>query len=162
MALSGPARRDCGQGKCYDAVNSCGMKYGGQVFTPSNHFSCWTECVDGVTNMPTFTALPCASIVESASSFDVSYPTQTSGASPISLSSTDSGTVEASITTPPFVETTAVPSPGTSLSNSCSPLWLCIDYIAVCGDLTQMYGGCYDTCTTAPPIESPPCSLSST
>lgn len=31
LALSGPARRDCGQEKCYDAVNDCGMTYGGYV-----------------------------------------------------------------------------------------------------------------------------------
>lgn len=47
MALSGPARRDCGQGKCYDAVNSCGMKYGGQVFISSNHFS-WRPFSDSL------------------------------------------------------------------------------------------------------------------
>ena len=29
LTLSGPARRDCGQEKCYDAINECGMTYGG-------------------------------------------------------------------------------------------------------------------------------------
>lgn len=31
LALSGPARRGCGEEKCYDAVNECGMTYGGYV-----------------------------------------------------------------------------------------------------------------------------------
>ncbi|KAF9692417.1 hypothetical protein EKO04_009768 [Ascochyta lentis] len=142
VALSGPARRGCGQEKCYDAVNECGMTYGG----------CWTECGGGVTEIPTFTAPPCS---------DVGYPTQSSDAGQDNPSSTDSEAVS-SITPPPSLTSNVATPSSESAPSTCSPLWLCIDYMAVCGDTSQMYGGCYDTCTSAPPFESPPCTLSST
>ncbi|KAF2624409.1 hypothetical protein BU25DRAFT_303166, partial [Macroventuria anomochaeta] len=147
--LPGPAKRDCGQEKRYDAVNECGMTYGG----------CWTECADGITDMSTFTAAPCSSSIDTAVSIDAGYPTQTTDAVTSVPSSTDDGTSDSLITPPPALDSTTITS--LSKTSRCSPLWLCVDYMAVCGNLTQMYGGCYDICTSSPPVTSPPCSLSS-
>ncbi|KAF3005973.1 hypothetical protein E8E13_010339 [Curvularia kusanoi] len=137
-ALAGPARRDCGQTKCYNPVNECGITYGG----------CWTECESGMTAAPTFTAPLCISGT-TTQAFETATVTFATDSSTGSL-----------ITPSPSLDASATATP--TKSKSCSHLWLCIDYLAVCGDEQQMYGGCYDTCTSAPPFESPPCSLSST
>ncbi|KAJ4987834.1 hypothetical protein SVAN01_06714 [Stagonosporopsis vannaccii] len=141
-ALSGPVRRNCGKEECYNAVNECGITYGG----------CWTECTGGPTEMPTFTAPLCTL------SIDAGDPTRSTDTVTVVPSSTDSP-AKSLITPPPSVVTTTIPS--LSKTTSCAALWLCVDYLAVCGELTQMYGGCYDVCTSSPPVTSPPCSLSS-
>ncbi|KAF3044603.1 hypothetical protein E8E12_002353 [Didymella heteroderae] len=145
LGSTGPARRDCGLRKCYDAVNKCGKRYGG----------CWTECANGVRELPTFTVPLCSSKFKPAVSTGKRYPVQTSGTNLPSVTST----AESLITTPPSPYHTKAPR--SVRSRTCSPLWLCIDNLAVCGNSTQMYGGCYDVCTSRPPYTSPPCSLSS-
>ncbi|KAF1924402.1 uncharacterized protein M421DRAFT_72569, partial [Didymella exigua CBS 183.55] len=145
LGSSGPARRDCGQKKCHDAVNECGMAYGG----------CWTECANGVMSLRTFTVPPCSSRINSAVCTGTGYQVETSSTTLF----LDVITAKSSITTPPSPYHTQAPR--SRRTRTCSPLWLCIDKLAVCGNSTQMYGGCYDVCTSAPPFKSPPCTISS-
>ncbi|KAJ8115271.1 hypothetical protein OPT61_g3042 [Boeremia exigua] len=145
LASSSPARRRCGIQNCYTAVNECSMTYGG----------CWDECENGPREMPTFTAPLCnPNIAATQSGTGYSAPGAMS-----SMSASTSGPTDSSITPPPTSNVATVSEPGPT--TACSPTWLCVDYIATCGNETQMYGGCYDICMPAPPVSSPSCSLSS-
>lgn len=89
--------------------------------------------------MPTFTAPLCSPSVDTAVSIGADYPTETFYAVADIPSSANDGTAESLITPPPTLNATTIPD--SSETSTCSPLWLCVDYTAVCGNLTQLYGG---------------------
>jgi hypothetical protein len=84
--------------------------------------------------IPTFTAPLCDPAVSS----DTGYPTQTSYAAPEVPSPTDKDMDGPLITPPPSLNLTTQTTVGAS--SICTPIWLCVDYLAVCGNSTEMYG----------------------
>jgi hypothetical protein len=100
----------------------------------------WVECEIGFTALPTFTIPTCAPTSLSSAEYapaeriaiatsSTDYPVATTTSAP-----------EAIITPPPWLNATATAAPGNASSSSCSPLWICIDALAVCGGVSQMYG----------------------
>ncbi|KAF2854480.1 hypothetical protein T440DRAFT_541798 [Plenodomus tracheiphilus IPT5] len=143
MLLAGPARRDCGETKSFVGTNSCGKTYGGT----------WIECATARTALPTFLVPTCAPTPTAAITIwgdriGRYKANATVIAPPASL-----------ITAAPAYKATALPV-WDNLTTSCSPLFICIDCLAVCGGKSRKYGDCYDTCTPHS-ISSPECTLPS-
>ncbi|KAH7391689.1 hypothetical protein BKA66DRAFT_439491 [Pyrenochaeta sp. MPI-SDFR-AT-0127] len=141
VMLAGPARRDCGETKTFITTNDCGVAYGGT----------WVECGAGITEMPTFTVPECSSSPTPASTDEDVYPPFPRVGFPTTTSS------NALITPAPTFDSTYDYNYATG-STTCSSLWICLDALAVCGDVTQMYGACYDTCTKTS-ISAPECAI---
>ncbi|KAI8936084.1 hypothetical protein NX059_007583 [Plenodomus lindquistii] len=144
MLSAGPARRDCGETKSFFGTNSCGETYGGT----------WVECATDVSAVPTFTVPTCAPtaslkfVNSEAERRPGRYYNATKTAPPAPL-----------ITAAPEYNATAARTWG-NLTSSCSPLFICVDCLAVCGTVSKKYGDCYDTCTPHS-ISSPECTLPS-
>jgi hypothetical protein len=90
--------------------------------------------------MPTFTAPPCSSTVNSAMNFDAGYATATPDTTLYTPSSTTDATTQSLITPPPYLNSSDSPAIDKGVSKSCYSRWLCIDYVAFCGESTQIYG----------------------
>ncbi|PSN65542.1 hypothetical protein BS50DRAFT_589938 [Corynespora cassiicola Philippines] len=102
---------------------------------------CWDDCA---TQIPTFTQPIC-------------------GPAPTLLMA-GNYTAPASITMAPSSISSDIPTLA-SMNSTCSPLWICVDYVAKCGNSSIMYGNCYDTCNpitvTPPPCTKPPVTVTS-
>ncbi|KAH9860364.1 hypothetical protein J1614_011695 [Plenodomus biglobosus] len=144
MLLAGPARRDCGETKSFIGTNSCGETYGGT----------WVECTAGIATLPTFIVPTCAptppSLTEAAGPY---------GPARYGYNATTTAPPAHLITAAPAYNPTALPT-WDNTTSSCSPLFICIDCLAVCGGVSSKYGDCYDTCTPHS-ISSPECTLPS-
>ncbi|KAL6709638.1 hypothetical protein ACN47E_001066 [Coniothyrium glycines] len=144
VVLAGLAGRNCGQTKSFSTTNHCGVGFGGE----------WVHCKDGLAAIPTFTMPPCgptphalvARCAANVTSMEEVAMNTTAVPTPI-------------ITPPPWINATATNKDDfNSTSSTCSPLWICIDALAVCGGVSRMYGNCHDTCTPVP-LVPPVCNL---
>ncbi|KAF1845596.1 uncharacterized protein K460DRAFT_111364 [Cucurbitaria berberidis CBS 394.84] len=133
LMFAGPARRDCGETKSFVATNGCGMTYGGT----------WVECATGITGMPTFTVPLCSTVGADPNVAPEATPNPTS---------TESDPL---ITPAPVFSSNSSRTNGNATS-TCSPLWICVDLVAACGNAMIPHGECYDTCTKSAP-STPAC-----
>lgn len=105
-------------------------------------YSGWVECEIGFTAVPTFAIPSCdeeptplipaerVAVETITTAIEIEIQVHTSTPSPDAL-----------ITPGPRTNTSAsYIGDGNSTASICSPLWICIDVIAVCGPVTQIYG----------------------
>lgn len=144
ISLAGPARRDCGETKSFIGTNSCGATFGGT----------WVECATDVSAIKTFFVPTCAPTPASTS--EVIWVTRPTG---YEINATATAPPPNLITAAPEYNATGLP-PWANSSTPCSPLFICVDCLAVCGGKSSKYGDCYDTCTPHT-ISSPECTLPS-
>ncbi len=98
-----------------------------------------------MTAMPTFTAPLCSDVSDATININTDQPTRdanaaTEGAAEVTSPTTNSAG-EALITPPPYMNSVAFPSGDDDVHRTCTPVLVCVDYLAVCGTSTQMYGG---------------------
>jgi hypothetical protein len=147
----------CPRTVCADAINPCGVRYGG----------CYDACDPDPAIRPTpppcvtlsststddcSTRTVCADYVNDCGvwyggCFPDCTPWPTFTAPPCSSSSTPS--VVTTTITPPVSTSTVRPT------TDCHDLTVCADYINECG---QTYGGCFSACTPWPTFTPPPCT----
>ncbi|KAI1391623.1 uncharacterized protein F4822DRAFT_191686 [Hypoxylon trugodes] len=131
----------CPHTRCFDAVNACGVKWGG----------CYDMCTQERPPPP-----PCASITGTTS-----VPTITDlPPLPTTITSlpTTSIVLPTSITSLPGSAPTTI----TSASACTSTGTICVDHLKTCGSpptAILTYGGCYGACESEPTFSQPPCPV---
>ncbi|KAI1078673.1 hypothetical protein F5B20DRAFT_546896 [Whalleya microplaca] len=148
----------CPHTKCIDALNDCGIKYGG----------CFDECAGQLPSPP-----PCQVTAAPQSTSTVSTicvdSFRTCGDPPTAIL-TFGGCFPAGGPTPTF---SAPPCPTAVITDApssvnvgsvrvddepCSGATKCMDWMRKCGTTaTLMYGACFPPCIPTPKIEPPPC-----
>jgi len=143
VILAGPVRRDCGKSKSFVGTNSCGETYGGE----------WIECATGISAIPTFVMPTCTPTPTSATE----HSTWVDG---LEGHGTVTASPESMITSGPMSYNLSATPIWPNATSSCTPLFICVDCLAVCGGVSRKYGDCYDACTSHS-ISSPECTLPS-
>ncbi|KAI0007366.1 hypothetical protein F4779DRAFT_592562 [Xylariaceae sp. FL0662B] len=146
----------CPHTKCVDALNDCGVKYGG----------CFDECAGRPPSPP-----PCEVTPRPVSATSVSTTCvdslRTCGDPPTAIL-TFGGCFPAGGPTPTF---SAPPCPTPEITDApatadaaedddepCDGATKCMDWMRKCGTTaTLMYGACFPPCMPTPMIEPPPC-----
>jgi hypothetical protein len=166
--LAAPAADNvqCPRTICVDAINTCGVRYGG--------------CYDQRKPELKPTAPPCSSVASSTTTDDCSTRTVCADyinecgqwyggcfpdckpwptfSKPVCTSTTTSASVTTvSITT--ISVTSATVTPLSSTTTNCHNQTICADYINECG---QTYGGCFSACKPYRTFTAPACTTTTT
>lgn len=121
------------------------------IYSPT--YRTWAECADGLTAMPTFTKPFCSTPYRALAGGYGAQETPIADPRVIPTRTSTTATASSIITSAPppdFFEVLRAKSH--SGTQSCTPLMICEDGIAVCAGTTQMWGGYELTPLSAPAI----------
>ncbi|KAK4128670.1 hypothetical protein N657DRAFT_639159 [Parathielavia appendiculata] len=147
---------------CVDAVNPCGIKYGGcydvcdvsaKPVAPPCPSSTTKKSTPTSTKKPTPTITKATSTTKKPSPSSTKKPTPTTTKKP-PVTSTVKPPVTSIKKSTTLTTSTKRPSSTTTSACTATAPWLCWDGINECG---MMYGGCFPDCKPWPTFAPPPC-----